>query len=163
MRNGIIIKSLLAIYIFVFIFAIGLIVAMHTTPSPALAVFRIPQNLREVGPHIGLSWPTSLRIYHVFLLFFFTIVLLNGIGLSRIDNQKWRSICKISSFFGILLMWSVTLFFMLPLTLDGNFYAINLKTALVYSLIAFVLFIVNLLTFTVAQKNFLPRPKNPSI
>jgi len=152
MKKRVIAKILLAIYVFVFIFAAGLIITMHATPSPVLAVLRIPQNLREVGPQLGMSWPTSLRIYQFFLVFFFTVVLLNGIGLSKINNQRWRSICKISSFFGLLLMWSVSLFFILPLTLDGNFYVTNLKTSLVYSLIAFALFIVNLLTFTVVQE-----------
>lgn len=159
MEKSIFIKSLLAIYAIVFIFAVGLIVAMHATPSPALAVFRIPQNLREVGPQLGMTWPTSLRVYHFFLVFFFTIVLLNGIGLLRINNQKWRSVCRISSFFGLLLTWSVSLFFILPLTLDGNFYATNLKTGLLYSIIAFMLFIVNLLTFTVAQRSSPVRTK----
>src|SRR3989304_7729649 len=148
------VKSLLAIYVFIFIIAVGLIIATHATPSPALAVFRIPRNLREVGPQIGFSWPTSLRVYHFFLVFFFTTVLLNGISLSKIANQKWHSICRISSFLGILLTWSVTLFFLLLLTLDGNFYATNLKNSLVFSLIAFALFIVNLLTFVVAQKEW---------
>lgn len=147
-------KILLAIYIFIFIFTVGLIVATHTMPSPALAVFRIPQNLREVGPYLGLSWPTSLRIYHVFLFFFFTVVLLNAIGLYKINNPKWQSVCRISSFFGLLLTWSVSLFFILPLTLDSNFQATNLKTSFIYSLIAFALFIVNLLTFVVVQKEW---------
>lgn len=141
-------------HVFVFIGAFGLIAAMHTTPSPALAVFRIPQNLQEVGPYLGMSWPMSLRIYHFFLLFFFTTVLINGIGLSKIPIPKWRSICKISSFFGMLLMWSATLFFLLSLSLEGNFHVTNLKTSLVYSIIAFTLFIVNLLTFTVTQKKW---------
>lgn len=154
METRVFIKSLLAIYIFVFIFAVGLIVAMHVVPSPVLAVFRIPQNLREVGPSLGMSWPTSLRIYHFFLLLFFTTVLLNGIGLSKITSPKWRSICRISSFFGILLTWSVSLFFIFPLTLDGNFQTTNLKASFIYSLIAFILFVVNLLTFTVAQKKW---------
>ncbi len=152
MKKRVIAKILLGVYIFVFIFAIGLIVTMHIMPSPVLAVLRIPQNLREVGPMLGLSWPTSLRIYQVFLLFFFTVVLLNGVGLCKINNPRWQSICRISSFLGLLLMWSVFLFFMLPLTLDSNFQATNLKTSFVYSLIAFALFIVNLLTFVVVQK-----------
>ncbi|EKD96295.1 MAG: hypothetical protein ACD_24C00105G0003 [uncultured bacterium] len=146
------IKGLLAIYISIFIIGTGLIVAMHATPSSALAVFRIPQNLREVGPELGMTWPTSLRVYHFFLVSFFILVLLNIVALSRLNEQKWRSICRISSFFGILLMWSTALFFVLPLTLDGNFQATNIQTALVYSMLAFGLFIVNLLTFTVAQK-----------
>lgn len=151
-KNKVIIKTLLASYVLTFILAIGLIAAMHTVPPPALAVFRIPTDLREVGPHLGLSWPTSLKIYQIFLLLFFTVVLLNGLGLYKINNLKWRSICKITSFLGLLLMWSVFLFFMLPLILDSNFDPINLKTSFIYSLLAFAFFIVNLLTFAIVQK-----------
>lgn len=152
MEKRVFVKGLLAIYIIIFISSIGLIVAMHATPSPALAVFRIPQNLREIGPQLGMTWPTSLRVYQFFLALFFTTILLNTISLSKITSPKWRSICRISSFLGILLMWSVTLFYIFPLTLDGNFQATNIKTSIVYSIITFTLFIVNLLTFTVAQK-----------
>ena len=150
MRN--ITKILQIIYLAIFVSSIAFITVMHITPSPTLAVFRIPTELREVGPSLGLSWPTSLNVYHIFLLLFFTVVLLNGIGLHRLRIQKWRSILTISSFLGLLLMWSVFLFFMLPLILDENFDSINLKTSFIYSLLAFAFFIVNLLTFVVAQK-----------
>src|SRR3989344_1387544 len=118
-------KILQAIYVFIFIFAIGLIVAMHTVPAPALALFRVPTNLREVGPSLGLSC---------------------------LNIPKWRSVCKISSFLGLFLTWSVLLFFMLPLLVNSNINAVHLKTSFIYSLFAFVFLNVNLLTFAVAQK-----------
>lgn len=152
MEKGMFVKILLAIYIFIFIFTVGLIVATHTMPSPALAVFRMPGYLKGVGPSLGLSWPLSLHIYHVFLLLFFSVILLNGISLRRLHVPKWRSICRVSSFLGLFLMWSVFLFFMLPLISNSNFDAINLKTSLIYSLLAFACFNINLLTFVVVQK-----------
>ena len=145
-------KILQVLYVFIFIFAIGLITATHTIPQPALAVFRMPAYLRGVGPSLGLSWPLSLHIYHVFLLLFFTVMLLNGIGLRRLNSPKWCSICRVSSFLGLFLMWSVFLFFMLPLILNNNFDPINLRTSFIYSLLAFAVFIVNLLTFVAVQK-----------
>ena len=147
-----IIKILQFIYLGIFIFSIALIIIMHTIPAPALAVFRIPTNLREVGPTLGLVWPTSLEVYHVFLLLFFTVLVLNGIGLYRLRIPKWRSICKISSFFGLLLAWSIFMFFMLPLMLENNLDTKNLKTSLIYLLLSFTFFIVDLLTFALAEE-----------
>jgi len=150
-------KILQVLYVFIFIFAIGLIYAMHTVPAPALALLRVPTNLREVGPSLGLTWPTSLEIYHIFLILFFTVIILNGIGLHRLKISKWRSICKISSFLGLFLMWSVIMFFMFPLLVTADLGAIHLKTSLIYTFFAFVFFIINLLTFFAAEKPSLTR------
>lgn len=152
MNNDVIAKILQGLYVFIFICAISIITATHTIPQPALAVFRMPGYLRGIGPSLGLSYPLSLHIYHVFLLLFFTVILLNGIGLRRLHVPKWRSICRVSSFLGLLLMWSVFLFFMLPLILNNNFDPINLRTSFIYSLLAFGVFIVNLSTFVAVYK-----------
>jgi len=146
------VKALRAIYVVIFVFSITMIVIMHTVPAPALAVFRIPTNLREVGPHLGLVWPTSLDVYHVFLLLFFMVLVLNGIGLYRLRIPKWRSVCKISSFFGLFLAWSIFMFFMLPLILNINLDTKNLQTSLIYSLFSFGIFVVDLLTFAVVEE-----------
>lgn len=152
-------KILQGAYVFIFIFAIGLIYAMHTVPAPALALFRVPTNLREVGPFIGLTWPTSLEVYHIFLILFFTVIILNGIGLNRLKIAKWRSICKISSFLGLFLMWSVLMFFMFPLLVTADLSAIHLKTSLIYTFFAFLFFIINLLTYFAAEKAYASNPK----
>lgn len=152
MKNNLLIKVLQALYIIVFIFSISLITVIHLIPAPAFAVFRIPTQLREIGPILGLTWPTSLEVYHAFLLMFFTIIILNGIGLYRISKPKWQSICRVSSFLGLFLAWSVFLFFLVPLFLNGDFGRINLQTSFIYSMFAFGFFIVNLLTFTIAEE-----------
>lgn len=150
-RNNII-KILEVAYLIIFILSIALITAMHTVPAPALAVFRIPTQIRDVGPMLGLTWPTSLEVYHAFLLLFFVVIIANGIGLYRLRIEKWRSICRVSSFLGLFLTWSVFLFFMFPLTLNSNFDVENLQTSLIYSLFAFVFLIVDILTFAVSHK-----------
>lgn len=147
-----IVRVLQGIYLTIFVLTITLITAMHLIPAPALAMFRIPTELREVGQTLGLVWPTSLEVYHVFLLLFFTVVVLNGIGLYRLHVAKWRSVCKVSSFLGLPLIWSIFMFFMLPLILQSNLETKNLQTSLIYSLFAFALFIVDLLTFAVVEE-----------
>lgn len=147
-----IVKILQFIYLGVFIFSIALTTLMHLVPEPAFAVFRIPTNLREVGPKLGLVWPTSLEVYHVFLILFFTVIILNGIGLYRLRIPKWRSVCKISSFFGLLLTWSIFMFFMLQLILYSSLETKHLKTALIYSMLSFAFLIVDLLTFAVVEE-----------
>lgn len=152
-------KILQGIYVFIFIFAIGLIIALHVIPAPALALFRVPTNLREIGPYLGLTWPTSLEVYHIFLILFFIVIILNGIGLHRLKIARWRSICKISSFLGLFLVWSVLMFFMFPLLVTADISAIHLKTSLIYTFFAFVFFIINLLTFFAAEKTHASSPK----
>lgn len=149
-----IIKILQFIYLGIFILSIALTTLMHLVPAPALAMFRIPTNLREIGPHVGLVWPTSLEIYHIFLLLFFIVLILNGIGLYRLHIAKWRSVCRISSFFGLFLIWSIFIFFMMPLILQSNLQTKNLQTSFIYSLFAFAFFIVDLLTFAVVEKKW---------
>ena len=146
-----IIKILEVAYLIIFIFSIALIVAMHIIPAPALAVFRIPTQLREVVPTLGFTWPTSLEMYHLFLILFFAVIILNGIGLYRLHIKIWRSVCRISSFLGLFLMWSVLLFFIFPLISNGDFEAKHIQTSLIYSIFAFVFLIVDLLTFAISQ------------
>jgi len=146
-----IIKILEIAYLIIFIFSIALIVAMHILPVPALAVFRIPTQLREVGPTLGLTWTTALDVYHLFLILFFAVIILNGISLYRLRIKRWQSVCRISSFLGLFLIWSALLFFIFPLTLNGDFETKHIQTSLIYSIFVFVFLIVDLLTFAVSQ------------
>ena len=145
-------KVLQVIYLVIFLTSAGLMVVMHIIPDPALAVFRIPKELREVCPSLALGWPKSLEVYHVFLLSFFAVIILNGIGLYRIHIPKWRSICKTSSFFGLVLIGLIFIFFELPFGLRNNCDSNHLQTAFIYSSFLFGFFIIDLLTFFVAQK-----------
>ena len=148
------VKSLLAIYGLVFIFAVGLMVAMHATPPPALAVFRIPQNLREACPSLAFGWPKSLEVYHVFLLSLFAVIILNAVSLYRLHIPKWRSICQSSSFLGLIIVFLIFLFFKLPFGLKSSCDSTGLQTALIYSSFLFGFFILDLLTLAVSRKKY---------
>lgn len=152
MKNEIMAKVLRALYIIVLIFTIALIIVMHTVPDPALAVFRIPKQLREVCPSLGFGWPKSLQVYHIFLLSFFTVTILNGASLFRLHIPKWRSICQVSSVLGLLLILSIFLIFKLPFGLKNNCDPNHLQTSLIYSSFLFAFFIVDFLTLVVVRK-----------
>lgn len=147
-----IIKILQFIYLGIFIVLLALITIMHTVPEPALAVFRIPKRLREACPSLGLGWPKSLEVYHVFLLSLFAIIILNGVCLYRLYIRKWRSICLISSVLGLLLIPSIFLIFKLPFGLKNSCDPNYLQTSLIYSSFLFVFFLVNFLTFVAVRK-----------
>ena len=120
---------------------------------PALAILRVPTNLREIGLLINAPWTQSLRIYHVFLLIACILGSLNLIGLSRLESAAWRSVCKISSFFGLLILWAGLLFFMLPFLIQGvDYNPVYLKTSLIYAGVVFILILVDLATFAVAEE-----------
>ena len=120
---------------------------------PALAILRVPSNLREIGLLRNAPWTQSLRIYHIFLLIAFTLGSLNLIGLSRLESRIWRSICKISSFFGLLILWAGFIFFMLPFLIQGVDYSpVYLRTSLIYAAVTFILLVVDLSTFAVAEE-----------
>lgn len=152
MKNKTMVKILQALYIIAFIFSVSLIIIMHAAPEPALAVFRIPKQLREACPSLAFGWPRSLEIYHLFLLSFFVITILNATGLFRLHISKMRSICLVSSFLGLLLIPSIFLVFELPFGLKNNCDPDHIQTPIIYSSFLFTFFIVNFLTLLVARK-----------
>lgn len=148
------IKILQGIYVLLFItaflnaFTVDVLVA-----PPALALLRVPSNLRAIGEILNAPWTQSLRIYHIFLLIIAVFASLNLLGLSRLDSQIWRTTCKISSFFGFFILWSIFIFFALPFVLTGiNFDPIYLKTSLIYASITLGLLLVDIATFAAAEE-----------
>ncbi len=153
-RLNLYITALQAVYIGLFIVSLlnAFTVDFLFSP-PALAILRVPSNLREIGLLLNAPWTQSLRIYHIFLLIAFTLGSLNLIGLSRLESAAWRSICKISSFFGLLILWAGFIFFMLPFLIqEADYNPVYLRTSLIYAAVTFILFVVDLATFAVAEE-----------
>jgi len=146
------VKILQGVYVVLFIsglinaFTVDILVA-----PPALAILRVPSNLRAIGEILNAPWAQNLRVYHMFLMTVAILASLNLLGLSRIENQIWRSICKISSFFGFFVFWSIFMFFALPFILTGiKFDPIYLRISLIYASITFGLLLVDIATFALA-------------
>ncbi len=147
------VTALQIIYIIlVFTFLLNAFVVDVIVAPPALALLRVPSNIRAIGYLLNAPWTQSLKVYHIFLLIIAVLVLLNLVSLSRLENKTWRSICRISSFLGLFIVWSILLFFTLPFLLTGiTFNPVYLKTSLVYVSVSFILLIVDIATFAVAE------------
>jgi|SRR3989344_3055848 len=117
---------------------------------PALAILRVPSNIREIGDAINAPWTQSLRLYHIMLLIAVVVASINLLGLSSLHSKIWRTLLRISSFFGLLLLWSGLMFFMLPFLLEGNYSANYMQASLFYAGVVFVVLLVDLATFAVA-------------
>jgi len=153
-RLNLYVTILQAVYIGLFIaFLLNAFTVDVLFAPPALAILRVPTNLREIGLLLNAPWTQSLRIYHISLLILCILGSLNLIGLSRLESRIWRGICKISSFFGLLILWAGFIFFMLPFLIQGvNYNSVYLRTSLIYAAVTFMLFIVDLSTFAVAEE-----------
>jgi len=148
------VKLLQGTYVFLFIiflmnaFTVDILVA-----PPALALLRVPSNLRAIGEILNAPWTQGLRIYHIFLLVIAILASLNLLGLSHLDNPIWRTTCKISSFFGFFILWSILIFFALPFILTGiKFDPTYLRISLIYVSITFILLLVDIATFAMAEE-----------
>ncbi|MBI2031203.1 MAG: hypothetical protein HYT08_01175 [Candidatus Levybacteria bacterium] len=149
---GTYVKILQGVYVFLFVLALvnAFTVDILVAP-PALAILRVPSNLRAIGEILNAPWTQSLRIYHIFLMIIAVLASLNLLGLSRIENPIWRSICKISSFFGFFIFWSIFIFFALPFILTGiKFDPTYLRISVIYASITFGLLLVDIATFALA-------------
>ncbi|OGH23496.1 MAG: hypothetical protein A2629_00415 [Candidatus Levybacteria bacterium RIFCSPHIGHO2_01_FULL_41_15] len=144
-------RALQAVYVFLFIiFLLNAFTVDVLFAPPALAILRVPSNIRGIGEIINAPWMQSLRVYHVFLLIIAVLGSLNLIGLTRLESRIWKGVLRFSSFLGILILWSLILFFFLPFLIQGNYSPVYLKTSIIYLGITFIIFLVNLATFTVA-------------
>ena len=160
-RLNLYVTILQAVYIGLFVaFLLNAFTVDVLFAPPALAILRVPSNLREIGQLLNVPWTQSLKIYHIFLLIISVFASLNLIGLSKLESRIWRSICKISSFFCLLILWATLLFFFLPFIIQGvDYNPAYLRTSLIYAGVIFILFVVDLATFAIAEE-YRNRAKN---
>lgn len=120
---------------------------------PAFAILRVPTNIREIGEVINAPWAQNIRLYHFALLIGAIVGSINLLGLSSLKSKMWRSSLRISSFLGVLILWSGLMFFLLPFLLEGSYSAIYLQSSIIYASVIFVLLLVDLATFAIATRD----------
>ena len=147
------VKVLQWVYLIIFLFSIGTIVTLHNLPDEILIILRVPRFLREIDPFLGFAWPASFHIYQATLLLFLFLIFIDGLGLFFYQSRFWRLISDLSSFVGLFVIWSVFLFFIFSLTLAEGFEERNIQTTIVFLLLAFFLFILDLITFLVDEQS----------
>lgn len=139
------------VYVFLFFaFLLNAFTVDVLFAPPALAILRVPTNIRGIGEIINAPWTQSIRLYHVLLLMATVVGSLNLLGLSSLHSKLWRRALRASSFLGILMLWSGFMFFLLPFLITGNYNSVFIQTSMIYAAVTFIIFLVNLATFTVA-------------
>jgi len=151
------VKILQWLHLIIFVTAVGIIFVLHYYPEDFLDFLRVPLFLRDINSMLGSSWPVSLHIYQIILIFFLLLTLIDSLGLLFYHSKSWRIISDLSSFLGFLIIWPVALFFVFTLVSSDNLDLQNIKTALVYFIFSFSLFILDLVTWFVDEQSFLAR------
>lgn len=142
------------VYVFLFFafllnaFTVDILIA-----PPALAILRVPSNIREIGEVMGAPWTQNLRLYHVLLLITTVIGSLNLLGLSSLHSRLWRRALRFSSFLGFIILSAGIIFFLLPFLIVDNYSSMFLRTSLLYASVTFVVLLVDAATFALAVKS----------
>lgn len=148
-----IVKILQLLHFLVFLTLITFIILMHNLPANTFQILRIPTFLQQIDPFLVFSYPSSLFIYQITLILFLAIAFINSLGLFFYSARFWRLVSDLSSFLGLFVVWSVVLFFILSLSFEFFTTSENVQTAFVYVIIAFFLFILDLITFFVDENH----------
>ena len=128
----------------------GIIVLLHVAPKPFLDIIRIPTFIRAAKPFLGFPYDLPLLIYQVTLLSFLAISLVAGVSLFFISSALMKIISAFASLIGFVLMGIVSFYFLYSLVMIGVASALT-TTVLIYLLLCFSLFILDLFTFWIDE------------
>ncbi len=126
------------------ILAVILIAPTHIFSPPLFMPFRFPYHLEMMSPFMGISWPTTFKIYHLGLISITSIGSINILGI--LFYPKFKTYALASSFIGSFLTLCIILFFFFP------FMKINIQISLIYGTFSIVLFTANMLTFLALEE-----------
>ena len=138
-----------------FVLAVTIIFLLHIFTQNFLDFLRMPAYVKAIDPWAASDWPGSVHFYHVVLLFFVTLTLINALGLFFYSSRLWRIISDISSFLGFFIIWPASLFFIYTLASSGPLSGEVIKSALFFFTVTFSLFVLDLVTWYVDEQSFL--------
>jgi len=146
------VKILQWIYLLTFFSVIAAIIIIHNTPQPFLDVLRLPTFFRLAEPYIGISYISSMTVYHFTLAYFFLIIIIDAVSLSWYSNKFLKQLSLVSSVLGFFLFGFMLLYFLYSYIVIG-FESYNAGiSALIYLLITIVCLLLDLFTFLVEEK-----------
>lgn len=102
---------------------------------------RFPHYLEMMKPFLGVSWPTTFKIYHYVIYSLIILGSLNALGI--ILYPKLKKIAILSSKIGVFLISCIILFLFFP------FMRVNPPTAIIYGCYSIILLIADILTFRI--------------
>ena len=140
------VKILRWVYLGIFLIGFFTIVLLHAVPKPFLDIIRMPTFIRAAEPYLGFSYDPSLLFYQIILLSFFLIVLIDAVSLFFLSSNLIKKISSTFSFVGVILIGLVITYFLYSLLIIGAD-SILTKTILIYLVVSFSLFTLDLYTF----------------
>ena len=147
-----IVKVLQWVYFLVFFSIIATVIIIHNTPRPFLDILRIPTFFRAAEPYVGISYISSMTVYHFTLAYFLLIILIDAVSLFLYSNKFLKQLSLLSSVFGFFLIGFVTLYFLYSVFVIGFASHTVAISVLIYLLLSLVFFLLDLLTFFVEEQ-----------
>jgi len=149
------VKVLQIIHFTVFILAISIISLQHIFTQNFLDILRMPAYVKAIDPWAASDWPGNFHFYHVILIFYISLTFINGMGLFYYSKKIWRVISDGSSFLSFLIIWPISLFFIYTVASTGPLDKLTIQSAVLFSIITFSLFILDLVTWYVDEQSLL--------
>ncbi len=152
------IRWLAALYLILLLASAVSIAAMHILPAPWLSALRIPSYLWRIDSPIliGTEPPLNLLVYHLFLGFYFVVIMGNQFGVRYVHIPAWRRLAMISSVAGIGVFGGTFELFAYPLvTSKRHFLApIDVETSRIYAAWSLGLLLIDVFTLVLVRKGF---------
>jgi len=146
------VKVLQWTYLLAFLSIIVTAAIIHNTPRPFLDILRLPTYFRLAEPYVGISYISSMTIYHFTMAYFMLIILIDAVSLTWYSNKFLKQLSLLSSIIGFFLIGFVVLYFLYSLVVIGFASYEATISAAVYLLLALAFFLLDLITFFVEER-----------
>jgi hypothetical protein len=147
-----IVRVLQWVYFVVFFSIIATVIIIHNTPRPFLDILRLPTYFRLAEPYVGISYISSMTVYHFALAYFLLIILIDAVSLFWYSNKFLKQLSLLSSIFGFFLIGFMVLYFLYSLLVIGFASYTAAVSASIYLLLSLAFFLLDLITFFVEEQ-----------
>ena len=146
------VKILQWVYLLVFVAIISTVTIIHNTDRPFLDVLRIPTFFRLAEPYVGISYISSMTVYHFTFAYFLLIILIDAIALFWYSSKFLKQLSLLSSFVGFFLIGFMVLYFLYSFAVIGFSSYTTGMSALIFMLASIAFFVLDLITFFVEEE-----------
>lgn len=143
------------IHLLLFFSITSIIILLHIFTDDFLDFLRFPEYVKAIDAYTPINWPAGFHFYHVILISIILITFINGLGLRYYSNKIWRIISDLASFLNILFMWPTALFFLFTLASSEELSVQNIQSSLIFFAAAFLVFILDLVTWYVDDQSLI--------
>ena len=151
------VKILQWVYFLVFVSIIAAVTVIHNTDRPFLDVLRIPTFFRSAEPYVGISYISSMTVYHFTFAYFLLIILIDAIALFWYPNKFLKQLSLLSSYVGFFPIGFMVLYFLYSLLVIGFSTDSAGYSALIFLLLSIFFFVLDLITFFIEEEGIYHR------